>query len=1176
MMTMIRIILISTCFYSLQYLLHTSTDAFQVTTKSPSSIRRPLTSILAKHHPKMLSSPNNDSILPNSDNNNNNIDDDDVTVAESNTRRQLLFSLLASTVTTSTTAMIGLKPLVAQAKNALVQEEQVVVATAATATASSTSVANAFQNALGGKLIIPPLDTRSYDIFTMSNGLKVILCSDASSNTASAAMNVHVGAASDPDSVPGLAHFNEHMLFLGTRKYPETNSFENFLSANGGSSNAFTDSENTVYYFDMAADDDAKLRQGLDRFGSFFSCPLFTESSTLKELNAIESEHAKNLQSDIFRLYQIEKSRANSQHPYSKFYTGNKATLLENTKRNKIDLRTELIKFWSTYYSADQMAIAVVAPQPIALLKDMVVTALEDVPVNGDRLGMKPEEDWVEKIPPFFPGGLGGSVIPARNSWVQVVPVADIRQLILTWPIVYESVQDKECQFLNKPAYYVSHLLGHEGPASLLSYLKKQGWANGVGASTDADFSDFYTLQLSVQLTQKGLEHVEDVVEAIFSCIRMLREDPWPRYILDEVLQISELEWRFLTPGSPGQYSQSLSQNMLRYPQSLVIAGPRRLALRVSENEWIDFNKPRVGFTSEAQFQDNLKSTLDFVSKLTVDNCLFTVVSKSFDGKTNKVEKWYGTKYGVKPLGVGVRNQWLNCRPAHDFGIYFPQPNKFIPDERGLVVKKPVKAMDKINAALTLEERLKPTTPPSLIRNDERWTVYFKQDDKFGEPKAYAVFELLTKDAFSSPRKAALASLYQVSANDRLQEYAYDASLTGLTYDINVLPRGVRLTFGGYNDKLLDFAAYVSKKLSQEVTTLLPDSQEEFERYRDELRRAYAAFDVQQPYSHAIYYTNLLLQPKSFQYTNAEMRVALENVTLEDLTDYVVKIWDSGKVEALLQGNIDEKEALQFVDVIDRTLRFDTMSSNDLPPHLEALQVPLIGPESNPVKISSAEPNSSNKNAAVQVTFQCLDPSEKAHVVVEVLSSIIAEKFYEDLRTKQQLGYIVSCGVKAVSSSRLLSFVVQSSVAPVERLNAEIFKFLNNAKNAFLDPLSDAEIQAVARALVLKKTDPDKKLASEATRNWNEIATGRLQFDRRQKEAQTLLKITKKDVLEYWDEIVLGIKGGRRMLVSEVIPNSGDASSRTPAKSYKADNKLGIDDVDRYRMDREQKLVTTS
>jgi insulysin len=329
------------------------------------------------------------------------------------------------------------------------------------------------------------------------------------------------------------------MLFLGTRKYPETNSFESFLSSNGGSSNAFTDSENTVYYFDMAADDDSKLRQGLDRFSSFFSCPLFTESSTTRELNAIESENAKNLQSDIFRLYQIEKSRANAQHPYSKFYTGNKATLLENTKKNRIDLRTELIKFWSTYYSADQMVLAVVAPQPIPLLKDMIVSSsassFGDIPMNKDRMGMKPEEAWAGKIRPFLSGA---SVIPAQNCIVQVVPVADIRQIILTWPIVYESVEDKESQFLNKPAYYVSHLLGHEGPKSLLSYLKKQGWANGVGASTDADLSDFYTVQVSVQLTKKGLENIENVVEAIFSNIQMLQQVPWPRYILEEVLQI--------------------------------------------------------------------------------------------------------------------------------------------------------------------------------------------------------------------------------------------------------------------------------------------------------------------------------------------------------------------------------------------------------------------------------------------------------------------------------------------------------------------------------------------------------------------------------------------------------------------------------------------------------------
>ena len=145
----------------------------------------------------------------------------------------------------------------------------------------------------------------------------------------------------------------------------------------------------------------------------------------------------------------------------------------------------------------------------------------------------------------------------------------------------------------------------------------------------------------------------------------------------------------------------------------------------------------------------------------------------------------------------------------------------------------------------------------------------------------------------------------------------------------------------------------------------------------------------------------------------------------------------------------------------------------------------------------------------------------------------------------------------------------------MERLNAEILKFVNNAKNTFLDPLSDDDIQALAKALILKKTDPDKKLATEATRNWNEIATGRLQFDRRQKEAEALLNIKKKDVMDYWDANILGITGGRRMLVSEVVPKSGEASSRTPAKSYRVGNKLGFEDVDRYRTEREIDKVVT-
>jgi secreted Zn-dependent insulinase-like peptidase len=163
----------------------------------------------------------------------------------------------------------------------------------------------------------------------------------------------------------------------------------------------------------------------------------------------------------------------------------------------------------------------------------------------------------------------------------------------------------------------------------------------------------------------------------------------------------------------------------------------------------------------------------------------------------------------------------------------------------------------------------------------------------------------------------------------------------------------------------------------------------------------------------------------------------------------------------------------------------------------------------------------------------------------------------------------VSCGVKAVASTRLLSFLVQSSIANPEKLQTEILSFISKVRSKFLEPLTDSEIKVFANALLLQKTEPDKKISSEATRNWNEITTGRLQFDRRQKEAEALLQLQKEDILNYWDEFVVGkMGGGTRMLISEVVPKTGPASAKTPLKTYEEKMRLGIDDIDSYRFER--------
>ncbi len=736
----------------------------------------------------------------------------------STTRRQLLRAMLAAS--TGATLLPPMSPANA----------------AVSTTPDVEKISPVIPDWSGINVVVPPSDDRDYQLTVLENGLRVVLCSDPSSNEAGAAMDVHVGACSDPRDIPGLAHFNEHMLFLGTKEYPNENSFEEFLSANGGSSNAYTASENTCYYFTLQAEADEKLSEGLKRFGSFFTSPLFTEAATGRELNAIESENSKNLQTDSFRMYQINKERQNSDHPHSKFFTGNKKTLLDDTKKKGINLRQSLIDFYSKYYSADQMTLAMVGPQSLDTLQKMAEDSFSKIP---NRNGGAPENAWKGSIAPY---DANNSVIPSFGHVVKVVPVQDLRQVTITWPVVYKDEKDRLDALLTKQASYVSHIVGHEGPGSLLSYLKRKGWVNSLSAGGEAELSDFESFEVTASLTRSGLENVNQVIESIFSMVTMIRDKSVPKYIYNEVLQLEELGWRFSSKGGVGNYVQALSSSLQDYPPSLCVAGPRRLALCDDDSsKLIASNAARTSFDSKGQLDFTTQLVSDFTENLTVDNAMYTVLSKSFKGQTDKKEYWYGTDYNVEPVPASTLSQWRNPISADELGLTFPRPNVFIPTENGLKLKFPPKPKTG-RTQRTFEERMTAIPPPTVIRDDGssgRWTVYYKPDDVYGQPKAFVIFELLTREVYSSAKTAALSNMYEFCVADKLTEYAYDAGLAGLTYDVRIIPRGVRLTFGGYNDKLQDFAKYVSKQITADSKNILPKDEAEFDRYKDILTRGF-------------------------------------------------------------------------------------------------------------------------------------------------------------------------------------------------------------------------------------------------------------------------------------------------------------------------------------------------
>jgi insulysin len=238
-----------------------------------------------------------------------------------------------------------------------------IAAEPATASASATVTAahNIFED-----LQISPNDERLYRHLILSNQLQVLLISDPTTEKCSACCDVEVGSLADPGDIQGLAHFLEHMLFMGTEVYPLENEYSVYINAHGGYSNAYTSIENTVYYFDIQ---NTSFEHALDVFSTFFWCPIFDESAVSRELQAVDSENTKNLQADSWRTYQLLKSIAHPLHPINKFSTGNLETLKTIPDQMGINLRERLLQFHREYYSSNLMTLVLYGNQPLDVLQ---------------------------------------------------------------------------------------------------------------------------------------------------------------------------------------------------------------------------------------------------------------------------------------------------------------------------------------------------------------------------------------------------------------------------------------------------------------------------------------------------------------------------------------------------------------------------------------------------------------------------------------------------------------------------------------------------------------------------------------------------------------------------------------------------------------------------------------
>ncbi len=857
-----------------------------------------------------------------------------------------------------------------------------------------------------------PNDERLYRYISLENGLRALLVSDADTEKAAASLDVYVGSAQNPEDRAGLAHFLEHMLFLGTEKYPHPAEYEEFVTEHGGSRNAYTAFEHTNYFFDI---NQAYLAPALDRFAQFFIAPKFDADYIERETNAVQAEYQLDIKTDARRTLDVLREVANPEHPFSTLAVGTAQTLANNEGRS---IRDDLLAFYEQYYSANLMTLVVLGQESPDQLELMVRSMFADVPDRNTEIGDI-------SVPLYVDGSLPGMVY--------IQPEASQRQLQLSFPL-----PDYRQNYQRKSLAYIGNLLGHEGKGSLLSLLIANGWAEGLGAGPGLAWRGGSAFSVSIALTEQGLAEREQVLAAVFAYTDMLRLEGPNRKLYEEQAQISRQHFRFRETVEPMRYVSALANDMHYYEPEDVLSG--------------GFDMSHFDATELSDLMENY---------LTPDNAMVIVIAK--DVPVDSESEYYFAPYSV------VKVDKSSLRVAGDSsqvnpGFHLPASNGFIADNVEL------------RARLDDQNRV-----PAQVVDESALSIWFSQDQEYLVPHGAMYVSFRTPYTKALPQ-VVQTELYASLLRDSVNEMTYPAVLAGLNFSIYRHSRGISLKINGFDDKQLVLLETIVKAIQEAQF-----DEARFENIKADLILNLQNYKTMRPFSQVVGRGRQLLQHAQW---NEEQVIAQLAVTrLHQIDQFAESFWGSVQASVLLNGNYSEQD----VAGVQRVLKPLLEGSRPLPlPHMEVVRL-----EEGSDYVYQVDTGHEDSVVFQYLQFSSNDWHNRA--LAALSGQVLKSGFFQQLRTEQQLGYVVSAFYWPVLDVPGVGLLVQSPSSSAVAVAAAIQEFLEASLGD--DGISKDQFQRHRTSLVGEIMQPHENLTTQSEYYWGEIAKRQEAFDSRQRLA---------------------------------------------------------------------------
>ncbi len=868
----------------------------------------------------------------------------------------------------------------------------------------------------------PKFDVRDFNGGTLANGIKYVFVNDKSLQKSYVSVCVHAGSFQNPKEYDGLAHFLEHMLFMGSKKYPNENHYSQRLNELGGYSNAYTDTMETVYYFNVFDDG---LEEIIDIFSRFFIDPEFNADSVSREINAVDSEHNKNINSDSWRNNQFTLNLANTDSPINTFICGNSQTL------NKKDIREKVIKFYNKFYTSNNISVCVMSSKNTNDLLNILEKTFGQIKAHD----MTNNKLVIPK--PSYNNNYGKSfhLKSISNKY-------DVSYL-------YE-IPTQEKYLLSKDFTIFDSILTEKSESSVYFHLKNLGYL--INISTETKFEGLFVITL--KLTKEGYSNMQYCEHMLFDKINQILHMDINK-ISKYYKQVFDISFDCLNKFDVESLCNMLAVNHFYYKTANVFDGSFKIFNTKTTSEYVDL----------------------FSKYLTNKKLIKVIHGKEYNYDLHheyQIDKYYKYQYTELKLifnnVVNMYNGLVNYDTSNDF----------------------------LNVEPSIINNIDNFQIPTLIA-EKQW---YGGCSEFGEPIVSMWLQLNNSKYYSSAKNYILTQISCSVINFLINVILYKP--LQLCYNIYFEPSPSLSSINIHISALNDFSKMqiLLSQLSDFIFNIDKHFKKIDERYTNNLivsfNESYQNVKYLNPNEFASYMVKSTVIKTEYNYT--ELIDQIYNITYADIETYLKELLEGSSLTTLTYGNIQVKNVSNLYS------QFSKLFFNSPHPFSPVKQI------DNSI---ITHPNPNEKSHYVAYYYNVGQFIPRDYALMLLVSKILGEKFFDTLRTKNQLGYIVQFTLSIFRDSYYITEKIQSSKPidfvknKIDEFNGQIDKFIKESNfNQFVETINK------------ELDEPDYSLEDKISRYRPEISTRKYLFNRNQLIKEQINKLTKQDVLDFCQKII--------------------------------------------------------